>query len=277
MVDLIEELSDMVDSFVEAIPAIIAAIIILIIGYVVAWAAGKIVKRIFKRLRLERYFENTATGKVFKSSGLDSANISCWIVKAFIMILAIILAIQVLDMGGVFGDYLYDIADYLPRLFIGVLVLIVGAFLADFLSSFVGKIVRPMFPSDKVEVADVIKNLLLIGLIAFVILLALNIMLLYGTILYTLVLGFVIIGAGILLTDALIKSVTDDHAEFKEVAGYAKFVLYSIFLIIGAGAIFATFSGVTTIIANISWAFALALGIMLIPVAYALTRKMSRL
>jgi cytochrome c oxidase subunit IV len=72
-----------------------------------------------------------------------------------------------------------------------------------------------------------------------------------------------------------VKSITDEHFEFREVAGYAKFVLYSIFLIIGAGAIFATFAGVTTIVANISWAFAIALAIMLLPIAYGLTKRMS--
>ncbi|MCK4436043.1 hypothetical protein KAU87_04445, partial [Candidatus Bathyarchaeota archaeon] len=90
------------------------------------------------------------------------------------------------------------------------------------------------------------------------------------------IMGFVIIGAGIALTDGLIKSITDEHKEFVSVAGYAKFVLYSIFLIIGAGAIFATFPGVTNVVANISWAFAIALAIMLIPVMYNMAKKMSK-
>ena len=105
---------------------------------------------------------------------------------------------------------------------------------------------------------------------------ALDTMLLSGSTVYPLILGFVIIGAGVSLTDGLIKSITDDYAEFKGVAGYAKFVLYSIFLIIGAGAIFATYPGVTNVIANISWAFAIAMGIMLIPIAFTLAKKMSK-
>ena len=101
-------------------------------------------------------------------------------------------------------------------------------------------------------------------------------MLLAGDLVYPLIMGFVIIGAGIALTDGLIKSITDEHKEFVSVAGYAKFVLYSIFLIIGAGAIFATFPGVTNVVANISWAFAIALAIMLIPVMYNMAKKMSK-
>lgn len=121
-----------------------------------------------------------------------------------------------------------------------------------------------------------LKNLLLIGLIAVVLLMVLDLMPMAGDLVYSLILGFVIIGAGISLTDGLIKSITEDHKEFVPVAGYAKFVLYSIFLIIGAGVIFATFEGVTEVVANISWTFAIALAIMLIPVMYTIAKKMTK-
>ncbi len=276
MVDLVDELSTMWDDFLLAVPAILAAIIVLIIGLLVAWVAGKIIKMVVRKVGLERFFNQTATGRAFLSSGLYASNLASMLVMAFVMIFFIVLSIQVLDMSGIFGDYLTDLANYLPKVFVGVLVLVLGAFFADFLSSFIGRIVRPMFPEGKQNIAEMLKNLLFIGLIAFVVLLALNVMLLTGALVYTLVLGFVIIGVGILLTDALIKSVADEHPDFKEVAGYAKFVLYAIFLIIGTGAIFATFPGVTSIIANISWAFAIAMALMLVPVAFAMTKKMTK-
>jgi len=266
----------MLNNIINALPAIIAAIVVLIIGYVVAIFVSKAVKRVVGKYGVEKTFEGSSLGKSFKSSGLDLSNLAGGIVKAFIIILAIVLAIQILNIGGTFGTYLSTIADYLPRLLGGILIITLGLVFVDLLSTFIGKVMRPMFPAAKAEMADMLKNLLFIGLIAFILLLGLNTMLLSGSTIYPLILGFVIIGAGIILTDGLIKSITDDHPEFREVAGYAKFVLYSIFLIIGAGAIFATFSGVTNIIANISWAFAIALAIMLIPIAYALTKRMSK-
>jgi hypothetical protein len=148
--------------------------------------------------------------------------------------------------------------------------------LVDFLASLIGKTLKLTFPQSKVEIADMLKNLLQIGLTAVILLIALDLMLLGGEIVYPLIMGFVIIGAGITLTDGLIRSITDDHNEFVPVAGYAKFVLYSIFLIIGTGAIFATFPGVTNVIANISWAFAIALAVMLIPIMYSLAKKLSK-
>jgi hypothetical protein len=266
----------MADNIINALPAIVAAIVVLIIGYVVAIIVAKAVKRVVRRIGVEKTFEESTVGTAVKSSGSDMSNLTGEIVKIFIIILAIVLAIQILNIGGTFGTYLSTIADYLPRLLGGILIIALGLVLVDLLSTIIGKILRPMFPTAKAEMADMLKNLLFIGLIAFILLLGLNTMLLSGNTIYPLILGFVIIGAGIFLTDGLIKSITDDHPEFRDVAGYAKFMLYSIFLIIGAGAIFATFAGVTNIIANVSWAFAIALGIMLIPIAYALTKKMSK-
>jgi hypothetical protein len=255
---------------------VLAAIIIIVIGYVAGSLVGKATNKIVEKLGMERSFDQTLTGKAFRSAGLDLSNFIGSIIKAFIIVLSIILAVQTINIGGTFGAYLTTIADYLPRLLGGILIIVFGTVFVDFLATFIGKMLRPMFPEAKVEIADMLKNLLLIGLIAFIILLALDTMLLSGNTIYPLVLGFVIIGAGVALTDTLIKSITDDHSEFKTVAGYAKFVLYSIFLIIGAGAIFATFPGVTDVIANISWAFAIALAIMLIPIGYAIGKKISK-
>ena len=268
--------SNMVGDIIAAIPSVIAAIIIILIGYGIGIVVGKAVNKIIEKLGIERGFEQTTAGQAFRNAGLDLSNFVGSVLKAFITILAIILAIEILNVGGTIGTYLAAIADYLPRLLGGILIIVFGIILVDFLASFIGRMLKPMFPEAKSEIADMLKNLLLIGLVAFILLLALDLLLLSGETIYPLILGFVLIGAGVALTDGLIKSITDDHEEFRPVAGYAKFILYSIFLVVGAGAIFATFPNVTAIVANIAWAFAIALAIILIPIVYALAKKMSK-
>jgi hypothetical protein len=44
--------------------------------------------------------------------------------------------------------------------------------------------------------------------------------------------------------------------------------------LIGAGAIFSSFGGVTGIIANIAWGFAIALALVLVPVVYSIAKRM---
>lgn len=80
-------------------------------------------------------------------------------------------------------------------------------------------------------------------------------MLLSGNMIYLLTLGFVIIVVELSLTEGLVKIITDDFAEYKKITGYTKFVLYSMFLVIGAGTIFATYTGFNNVIANICWVF----------------------
>ena len=269
-------LNEMLSDVIAALPAIIAAIIVVVIGYFVGKFVGRAVNKLVEKMGIEKSFDETDTGKTFKSAGLDLSSFIGGLITAFIVVISVIIAIQILDIGGPVGEFLVDLAAYLPRLLGGIVIIVVGSVLVGFLASLVGNTLKPIFPKAKAEIADMLKSLLQIGLIAVVLLIALDLMLLAGELVYPLILGFVIIGAGIALTDGLIKSITDDHKEFRDVAGYAKFVLYSIFLIIGAGAIFSTFEGVTNIVANVSWAFAIAMGIMLIPVIYSLAKKMSK-
>jgi hypothetical protein len=273
---LIEALTEMAEDIIAYIPNLIAAAIVIVLGFIVGIFAGKAVNRLIEKLGIERSFEESNTGKAFKSSGFDLSTFVGGITKAFVIILSIILAIQILDIGGTLGDYLINVASYLPRLLGGIVIIVIGTVLVDFLADLIGKTLKLTFPEAKVEIADMLRNLLQIGLTAVILLIALDLMLLSGATIYPLILGFVIIGAGIALTDGLIKSITDEHKEFSPVAGYAKFVLYSIFLIIGAGAIFATFPGVTTVVANISWGFAIALAIMLIPIMYSIAKKLTQ-
>jgi hypothetical protein len=182
--------------------------------------------------------------------------------------LSIVFAIQILSLGG-----LATAAFYLPRLLAGILIVLFGFLFVDFLASFVGRLLKSMLSKEKVEIADLLKNRLLIGLVAFVISLALDTMLLSGELIYPLIMGFVIIGAGVTLTDILIRSITNENKEFGRVAGYAKFILYSIYLIVGMSAIFAAYSGVTDTLGNIAFAFAIGLALLISPMVYIMSTK----
>jgi hypothetical protein len=276
LAEIVELFIQMLEDVVALLPSLIAAIIVVLIGYGFGRVLGRAANRLIEKLGIEKSFDQTETGKTFRSAGLDLSSFVGGVTTAFIIVISIIIAIQILDISGPVGQFLVDVAAYLPRLLGGIIIIVIGTVLVGFLASLVGNTLKPIFPEAKAEIADMLKNLLMVGLIAAILLIALDLMLLAGELVYPLILGFVIIGAGVALTDGLIKSITDDHKEFIKVAGFAKFVLYSIFLIVGTGAIFATFEGVTNVVANISWAFAIALAIMLIPVVYSMAKKMSK-
>lgn len=267
--------TDFISDIIFALPTVIASIIILIIGYFIGKIVGRTVNKIVQKIGITKSFDQTVTGKSFRPTGIELPSFIGSITTAFIFAISVVLAIQILNIGGTTCRFLVDIASYLPRLLGGIVIIILGTIFVGFLANFVSNTLKPVFPTGKSEIVNILKNLLQIGLIAAILMIAFDLMLLRGDLIYPLILGFVIIGAGIALTDSLIKSLTDDHKEFLPVAGYTKFVLYSIFLVIGAGSIFAAFEGVTNIVANISWAFAISMGIMLIPVIFNLAKNMT--
>jgi hypothetical protein len=171
------------------------------------------------------------------------------------------------------GALLADIALYLPKLLAGVFILTYGLILAALLSSFIGRIVSSSMPKEYGEIAGLIKNTILIGLVALVITIALETMMLAGSLVYTLILGFVIIALGIFIGNTLVKAITDEHPEFKDVAGYAKYVLYLLFTTVGLAAIFSDYPYTARVVGNLAWGVAIAFAIFLIPAIAALTKK----
>jgi len=274
LLTLEEAFNNFLTSTTTALPGIIAAIIIIVVGVLIGWFVGKIVNRVVDRT-VEGHFDKSEVGKVFRASGFDLSNFVGGVTAAFIIIVAITIAVALLNIPGTAGQLIQQIAAYLPRLLGGILVIVLGIVLVDFLALLIGKVIRPMFGEAKAEIADMLKNLLFLGLIAIILNIAFGLLLIETTgLIYSLILGFVLIGAGIIITDTVIKSITDDHEEFITVAGYAKFILYSIFLLIGTGAIFATFTGVTGVISTIAWGFAIAFAIVLIPIVYSIAKRM---
>jgi hypothetical protein len=273
LLTLEEVFNNFVSDTVSALPGVIGAIIVIIVGVIVGWFVGKVANRIVDRT-VEKNFDKSEFGKIFRNSGFDLSNFVGGILYAFVVIIAVTVAIGLLNVSGSAGEFLAQVAAYLPRLLGGILVIVLGIVLVDFLAQLVGRVIKPMFGPNKTEIADMLKNLLFIGLIAIILNIAFDLLLFSaGGLVYSLIIGFVIIGAGIILTDGLIKSITDDHAEFRPIAGYTKFILYTIFLLIGTGAIFSTFTGVTNIIGTVAWAFAIALAIALVPLVYSLVRR----
>ena len=67
-------------------------------------------------------------------------------IPLIILVLAIILAIQILNIGGTLGNYLINVASYLPRLLGGIVIIVIGTVLVDFLATLVGKTMKLTFP-----------------------------------------------------------------------------------------------------------------------------------
>ena len=126
------------------------------------------VNKLIEKMGIEKSFEETETGKAFKSAGMDMSSFVGGITTAFILVISVVIAIQVLNIGGTIGEFLVDLASYLPRLLGGIVIIVIGSVLVGFLATLVGNTLKPIFPKAKVEIADMLQSLLQIGLIAVI-------------------------------------------------------------------------------------------------------------
>jgi len=168
-----QAVSDLVTSIIAAIPGIIAAIIIIIVGYWIANILGKATNKIVQKL-VEDPLSNTEIGKKYKEVGIDLSDFTGGAVKAFVMVIAIIVALQYLNIGGPAADVLASIVYYLPRLIGGIVVLVYGVILAHILASFISMGFEKGV-EDK-RFAEMINSAVFIGLLAIVITIALNLL-----------------------------------------------------------------------------------------------------
>ncbi|MEM1926649.1 MAG: hypothetical protein QXR64_06340 [Pyrobaculum sp.] len=251
------------------------AIIIVLIAWLIGSVVGKAVNRLIEKTGLEKAFDKTDVGKAFRAAGIDLSSLIGMLITAFIVVIGIVVALSYLRIGGEAGMLVAQIAEYLPRLIGGIILLTAGLILVALLTDYIGKLLTGLFPKQFVEIGEMLRNLLLVGLVALVISIALRLMLFVDELLiYPLILGTVIIGAGIFIGHTIVRNIVEDHPEFASAAPFAKFLLYTVFLMVGLGAIFANLPEAAQVVQNVAWGVAIAVGILLAPIVYTLAKKM---
>ena len=269
-------LTQLLTETLAAIPSIIAALIIIGVGYIIGEGVGAAVDKLIELTGIERGFDKTETGKAFRAAGIDLSSFIGSLIKAYVVIISLAIALQILQIGEPVRTYIILIADYLPRIVGAVLVLTLGIVLFEFLTMYVSKALSSTLPERHRDLADMLSDIILIGLIAVLITVALDMLLIPSKVVYPLILGAVVIGIGVSVTERIVNAIVEDHEEFKPVAGHAKFLLYLIFILVGVAGMFSTFPGTSVVIANLAWGVAIAAGLLLVPTIYKLTVELSK-
>ncbi len=181
---VVEEIWDSFNIVVQEIifylPKVIAALIILIIGWIVGKAAGKLVAGLLDSLGADDAIEKTFLGDMIRRSGMTVRGVFDALVRWFIYIIFIMAAINVLNIPSL-TILLSQFVLYLPQLIAGVLVLVVGLILVNFIMNWIGR----ELSSGGVAFADMITTVLRAFLSLVVIILALDQILIDTAIIYT--------------------------------------------------------------------------------------------
>ncbi len=263
--------SDLLNYMVASAPAFIGASIVLFVGYVVGDAIGRIVDKIIDAI-VEKPLEASDIGKSIKSMNIDLSGLIGALTKAFIITITVVAAVEILNLGGLTGRLIYEVAAYLPRLIGGITLLTLGLILVVALAKYIGKFLHQTFSEEYDKLAGLAENLILLGLIAVVVTISLNIMLLQGSFVYPLIIGVVVITAGIYVADIAGELLSKSFESYRHLVPFVESLIIILFILIGVSGIFSQFPETSAVIRTVAWGLTIAFALVLIPIVFHYTR-----
>jgi hypothetical protein len=161
------------------IPLIISALAVLIIGLLIVNFLTDLIRKVLIATGVDEKFLKTALGETLKTTNTSISGIISGIIKLFGYLIFILAAVEILQLIRL-AEFLNNVLNYLPNLFIGILILIIGFLSIDFISDYLQKMMAGM----KVEGSDVIIPILRGFMFLVVLLLALDSMLINTSVFY---------------------------------------------------------------------------------------------
>ena len=135
---MFQPLQDALSTFLGYSPQIIGAVVILIIGYVIARVLRAVVGRVLQGIGFDRWMERGGIKQFFDRAETNQtpASILGALVFWFVFIIAITMAADALGIPQV-SVVLAQLIAYIPQIIAAILILILAALLANFISGIV--------------------------------------------------------------------------------------------------------------------------------------------
>ena len=115
------------------LPNVLVAIIIFVLGWLVGSALGRIVSQVVHSLKIDQALKNTGLDTAVERAGfmLDTGAFLGMLVKWFFVVVFLVAALDVLHLTQVNMFLQTVVLSYLPQVIVAVLILLVGAVLAQ--------------------------------------------------------------------------------------------------------------------------------------------------
>jgi small-conductance mechanosensitive channel len=135
---MFQPLQNALSTFLSYIPQLIGALIILIVGYIVAKVLQAVVGRVLQGIGFDRWMERGGIKQFFDRAETNQtpASIIGALVFWFVFIIAITMAADALGIPQV-SVVLAQLIAYIPNIIAAILILILAALLANFISGIV--------------------------------------------------------------------------------------------------------------------------------------------
>ncbi len=153
------------------IPKLIGFLVILLVGYIVASALSRAITFLLRKVGFDRISTRIGLTRLEERMGLrmDTAGILGRIVYWFIFLIFLVPAVNALGLTAVSG-VLNQIVDYIPNVFVAILILFLGMLAA----TFVADIVRGATSGANVGSPNLFANIARYAILGFVVIVALE-------------------------------------------------------------------------------------------------------
>jgi hypothetical protein len=128
-------LSELLADLGAFLPVVFGAVVILVIGFIVGRLVGGIVAEVVSGFDVGRFLDDTPLSGLSDTTG-EFGNLVGKLVAYYVYLLTLLTVAEVLDIDTL-SMLLDDFAGYLPALFAGLLVLVVGIWLAEVIEDIV--------------------------------------------------------------------------------------------------------------------------------------------
>lgn len=119
---------------VKFIPKLVFAVIIFIAGWVVGLVIGEVIEKIVNASKVDRLLESAGAKSLLNKAGfnLNTGAFLGGLVKWFVIIGFLVAALDVFQLQAVNALLSTVVTQFIPNIVIASIILIVGAFLAEF-------------------------------------------------------------------------------------------------------------------------------------------------
>ncbi len=124
---------------IKHLPALVVALLIVIIGWAVGSLVGRFVSQVVKSARVDEFIRKTGVEDTLRKGGmhLNSGNFLGGLVKWFIITVFLVAAFDILGLTVVNQFLSGVVLEYLPRVIIAVLVLLLAGVIGDVMQKIV--------------------------------------------------------------------------------------------------------------------------------------------
>ncbi|KAB1196781.1 MULTISPECIES: hypothetical protein [Haloferax] len=137
-ITLTDSLTELTNSVIAFLPRLAGAILVLLVAWFVGRLAGRVITRVADRVEIDKAVLATPIGKILGGTEAAVSRSFGTLGRWFVYAIGILAAADVLAVD-LFSEWISTAASYAPAFVAGLLVIVLGFVVADFIGDAIGR------------------------------------------------------------------------------------------------------------------------------------------